>query len=350
VRVVITGASGNVGTSVLRSLIEDPNVEGVVGISRRRPQLSLPKVQWRSADIRSADLAELFRGSDAVIHLAWLIQPSRDERELVSVNVEGSARVFDAVAEAGVPKLVYASSIGAYSPGPKDRAVDESHPTDGISSSFYSRHKARVERLLDTFEEKHPEIEAVRLRPALIFKGEAGTEIRRLFVGPLLPRRLVSRRLIPAIPAVRRLKFQAVHSYDVGEAYRLALRPKISGAFNIAAEPVLSPRRLARLMGALPVPIPAAALRAAADLTWRAHLQPSPPGWVDMALKVPIMDTRRARDELGWQPRYDAEQALLELMEGIRQGEDYPTPPLDADRSGPARIREFLTGVGARTP
>jgi UDP-glucose 4-epimerase len=347
-RVAVTGASGNVGTSVLRSLIEDPNVEGVVGISRRRPQLSLPKVQWHSADIRDADLAELFRGSDAVIHLAWLIQPSRDERELASVNVEGSARVFEAVAKAGVPKLVYASSVGAYSPGPKDRAVDENHPTDGITTSFYSRHKARVERLLDSFEEEHPEIEAVRLRPALIFKGEAGTEIRRLFIGPLLPRRLVSRRLIPALPAVRRLNFQAVHSQDVAEAYRLALRPEISGAFNVAAEPVLTPRRLAQLMRAVPVPVPAPLLRAAADLTWRARLQPTPPGWVDMALSVPIMDTRRAREVLGWQPRYDAEQALLELLEGIQRGEDYPTPPLDADRSGPGRIREFLTGVGGR--
>jgi UDP-glucose 4-epimerase len=348
VRLVVTGASGNVGTSLLRSLEGDREVEGVVGLARRLPRLELDKVEWKAADIRHADLVELFRGADAVVHLAWLIQPSHDESELESVNVEGSARVFDAVARAGVRKLVYASSVGAYSPGPKDRAVSEDHPTDGIPTSFYSRHKAQVERLLDRFESEHPQVAAVRLRPALIFKGEAGTEIRRLFAGPLLPRWMMTRRLLPVVPAVRNLNFQAVHSYDVGEAYRLACRGEATGAFNIAADPVLTPRRLARLMRALPVPVPAGALRATADITWHARLQPTPPGWLDMALQVPIMDTARARSELGWEPRYDAEQALLELMEGIHEGEDYPTPPLEESRSGPGRIREFLSGVGGR--
>ena len=80
-----------------------------------------------------------------------------------------------------MPALVYASSVGAYSPGPKDRRVDESWPTAGIESSFYSRHKAEVERLLDRFERETPSVRVVRLRPALIFKREAASGIRRLF-------------------------------------------------------------------------------------------------------------------------------------------------------------------------
>jgi nucleoside-diphosphate-sugar epimerase len=187
-----------------------------------------------------------------------------------------------------------------------------------------------------------------RLRPALIFKGEAGTEIRRLFAGPFLPTPLL--RHIPLVPAVRRLRFQAVHSADVAEAYRLACKADVAGAFNIAAAPVLTPRRLARLLGALPVPLPAAALRAGAEITWRARLQPTPSGWVDMALGAPIMSTAKARRELGWEPTQNAESALLELIEGMRTGKDFPTPPLTAKRSGPARIRELLTGVGGRNP
>ena len=135
-RVVITGASGNVGTSVLEALRGDDEVDSIVGIARRRPRLRVPKVEWVEADVREADLTSIFDGADAVVHLAWLIQPSRDEAVLESVNVGGSDRVFAAAGEAEVPKLVYASSVGAYSPGPKDRAVDESHPTDGIESSF----------------------------------------------------------------------------------------------------------------------------------------------------------------------------------------------------------------------
>src|SRR4051794_16919304 len=113
-RIVVVGATGNVGTSVVRALIPDPQVESIVGVARRLPpDQRIEKVEWRSADIRSANLVELFRGADAVIHLAWLIQPSRDLAELRSVNVDGSERVFEAVGEAGVPALVYASSVGA---------------------------------------------------------------------------------------------------------------------------------------------------------------------------------------------------------------------------------------------
>jgi nucleoside-diphosphate-sugar epimerase len=106
---------------------------------------------------------------------------------LETVNVTGSRRVFEAVEEAEVPALVYASSVGAYSEGPRDRAVDESRPTDRVASSYYGRQKAAVERILDTFEQRAPHVRVVRLRPGLIFKSQAASEIRRLFLGPFLP-------------------------------------------------------------------------------------------------------------------------------------------------------------------
>src|SRR5919204_1799320 len=154
-RVVVVGATGNAGTSTVRALADDPAVDAVVGLARRLPSSGMHGVEWREADVRSSDLASHFRGVDAVVHLAWLIQPSRDLDTLRAVNVDGSSRVFAAVAEAGVPAPVYASSLGAYSPGPKDRAVDESWPTDGVETSFYARHKAAVERILDAFEAEH---------------------------------------------------------------------------------------------------------------------------------------------------------------------------------------------------
>jgi nucleoside-diphosphate-sugar epimerase len=349
-RVVVTGATGNVGTSTLRALTLDGEIGEIVGIARRVPSLSLPKTQWVRADIASDDLVRVFAGADAVVHLAWAIQPSRDEAVLHAVNVEGSARVFDAVAEAGVPSLVYASSVGAYSPGPKDRAVDESWPTDGIPRSFYSRHKAEVERLLDAFERRHPAIRTVRLRPGLIFKRESASEQRRLFGGPLIPTSLVRPDLIPVVPDTPRLRFQAVHTADIAEAYRLAVVRRVSGPFNVAADPVLDPDRLAKLLHARKVPVPAGVLRALASVTWRLRLQPTPEGWVDMALAVPIMSTRRAREELGWKPRKTAEDAFMELLEGMRAGAGENTPPLERGGAGPARIKEFLTGIGSRNP
>jgi UDP-glucose 4-epimerase len=348
VRIVVVGASGNIGTSLLRALDVDSEVESVLALARRMPALRTAKTEWRRADISVSDLAPHFAGADAVVHLAWLIQPSRDLATLRATNVEGSARVLRAVASAGVPALVYSSSVGAYSPGPKDRRVDESWPTGGIDSSFYSRHKAEVERLLDRFEREAPEVRVARMRPALVFKREAASGIRRLFAGPFLPRALVRPALIPVVPATERLCFQAVHSYDVGEAFRLAAKGDARGAFNLAAEPVLDTTVLARVLGARPVPVPAGLLRAGAALSYRLRLQPSEPGWLDMGLGVPLMDTTRAREVLGWHAAYSADRALTELLEGIREGAGFETPPLSPDTGGPLRAREVMTGVGGR--
>jgi nucleoside-diphosphate-sugar epimerase len=349
-RVAVTGASGNVGTSLLAALAREPAVESIVGICRRLPARRFPKVEWRAADVAIDDLEPHFRGADVVVHLAWLIQPGRDKALLHRANVEGSARTFRAAAKAGVPALVYASSVGAYSPGPKDRLVDESWPTDGIDSSFYARHKAEVERLLDSHEREHPGMRVVRLRPGLIFKREAASGIRRLFAGPLLPGPLLRPALVPLVPDVPRLRFQAVHSLDVGEAYRLAIvSDDARGAFNVAADPVLDPPELGRLLGARPVRLPRRLLRAGAAVTYGMHLQPSEPGWVDMAFAVPLMDSTRARDELGWTPARSSGDALLELIEGMREGAGLETPPLEPGGAGPLRVREFLSGVGSRT-
>jgi nucleoside-diphosphate-sugar epimerase len=248
-----------------------------------------------------------------------------------------------------VGTLVYASSVGAYAPGPKDHRVDESWPTTGIPSSFYSRHKAEVERAHDRFEADHEHVRVVRLRPGLIFKREAASGIRRLFAGPLLPGSLLRPALLPVVPDVAGLVFQAVHSYDVGDAYRLALVNDVSGPFNIAAEPELDPAELARLLGARRVKVPASVLRAGAAASFKLRLQPSEAGWLDMALNVPLMDVGRAREALGWQPRRSSSEALMELLDGMREGAGLDTPPLEAGNAGPLRAREFLSGVGART-
>ena len=348
-RIVVTGATGNVGTSVVGALSSDPRVSEIVGIARRKPALYSPRTTWVEADVVSSPLIELFRDADAVIHLAWLIQPSRDEAKTEAVNVDGSRRVFEAAAEAGAGALVHASSVGAYSPGPDDRAVDESWPAGGVATSFYSRHKAAAEHALDEVEAANPRLRVVRLRPALTFKREAASGIRRLFAGPLLPSPLVRPALLPLLPLPAGLRVQAVHSDDVGEAYRLAATDeRARGAYNVAADPVLDGGTLARALGARPVRLPVRAVRAAADLSWRLRLQPTPAGWLDMGMAVPVMDASRLRRELGWEPRHSADGALLELLEGMRESAGAPTPPLDPRSGGPLRWRELATGVGAR--
>ena len=345
-RVVVTGASGNVGTSLLRALAGDEAVTSVVGLARRRPGIEMAKTTWATADVAADDLTGHFRGADVVVHLAWLIQPSHDPFAMWRTNVVGTERVLAAASEAGVGALVCASSVGAYSPGPKDRQVDEGWPTHGITTSSYSRDKAYQERLLDLFERDHPGVRVVRLRPALTFKREAASEIRRFFLGPLAPGSLARAAAIPVVPKVKRLRTQAVHADDVGEAYRLAVTGDARGPFNLAADPVLDADALAALLDARPVRVPAGLLKAGAAATWRLHLQPVSPGWLDLALQSPLLDAGRAMAELGWRPRRSATQALEELLAGLREGAGADTPPLDPRAGGPLRLGEFRTGVG----
>lgn len=332
-RIVITGATGNVGTSLLEALSHDREVGSIIGVARRRPGLEARRTSFVTADVGHDPLEPIFRGADAVVHLAWQIQPSHRPGLLEQTNVIGSERVFDAAARAGVKTLVYASSVGAYGGGSKERLVDESWPTDGIASSLYGRQKARVERILDELEKSEPAMRIVRMRPALIFKRDAASDIRRLFIGPFVPRAAFDPRALKLIPDHPRLRFQAVHSLDVGEAFRLAIHRDVRGAFNLAADPILDPTVLASLFGAKPVRVSPGFLRGAVSLAWRMHLVAASEGWVDLAFGVPLMESRRAHEELGWAPTRRADQALLELFEGLREGAGMDTPPL-APRKG----------------
>jgi UDP-glucose 4-epimerase len=345
-RVVVVGATGNVGTSLVQSLAEEPAVSSVLGLARRPPAWQAPKTEWATVDMSRDELAPRFHSADVVVHLAWLFQPTHNPVTTWRINVVGSSRVLQAVRQAEVPALVYASSVGAYSPGPKDRPVDESWPTHGWPTGGYTREKAYVERLLDAFEQEDPDRRVVRLRPGFIFKRYSASQQRRLFAGPLLPNRLVRPGVVPVVPDLPGLRFQALHSADAGEAYRLAVIRPVRGAFNVAADPVIDPQRLAELLGARTVRLPTSALRAGLAAAWRLHLVPASPYLFDAVLRLPLMDTTRARTELGWWPQHSSLDAMREFLEGLRAGAGMDTPPLSPAAGGRLRAREVSTGVG----
>ncbi|MDQ0680336.1 UDP-glucose 4-epimerase [Arthrobacter pascens] len=347
-RIAITGASGNVGTALLRNLqtqsTKRPGNLELVGISRRRPDATLPPyagVEWHTLDVgRDADfplLRSALAGVDAVVHLAWQVQPNRDLAALHRTNVTGTSNVLEAARQAGAAHIVCASSVGAYSKAPKDQRTDESWPAGGMAGSHYSRHKAEQEGLLDRFQEEQPGVRVARLRPGLTFQRSAGSEIGRYFLGPLIPRLLPRRPWIPMLPAPDGLIFQAVHADDVAEAYWQVLDRRESGAFNIAAEPVVTPQELGRLLRARRIlPIPMALLHALAGLTWKLRLQPTDSGWVDMAAEAPVMDTSRARQLLDWEPRMSSIDAIAQVLDGIGAGEGVsPSPALKPRRTSP---------------
>jgi UDP-glucose 4-epimerase len=334
-RVVVLGATGNVGTSVVERLVADPDVHHVVGIARRRPAWQPDKVEWIEGDLTRDELPQCFAGADAVLHLAWAFQPSHRPHVTWEVNAVGTARVLAEVARARVPALIVASSVGAYSPADKDGTVDETWPTHGWPTAAYCREKAYVERLLDHFEVASPWCRVVRMRPCFLFKRTAAPEQRRIFAGPLVPQQLLGRVRLPLVPDLDGLRFQMMHTDDAATAYVRAVHAEVSGAYNLAADPIIDASAIAEVFGGRPIPLPTRPVRTLLSAAWHARVVPAPPDLFDYALQMPIMDTSRARRELDWRPQRTALDALTELRTGLREDRGFPTPPMHSRATGP---------------
>jgi nucleoside-diphosphate-sugar epimerase len=365
-RVIVTGASGNVGTAVLDRLRWCPEISHLTAVARhppdRRPDAgsgsagwgtdgSVP-VTWQAVDIGRDDMDEVLAGTDAVIHLAWRFHPTRDERQTWHDNVAGSIETFAAAARQGVGTLVYASSVGAYAPGPQtigldDVPVDEQWPTHSLPTAAYGRQKSYLERVLDHLENS-TSMRIVRLRSAFVFQRAAAPEQRRIFAGPFVPGRLLASGVLPAVPFPRGLRVQVVAASDLAAAYEAALLRPVRGAFNIAADPVLGKAELARLLRTRLVDVPAGVAHRGVGAAFRLRLAPTEPGLLDLAMSLPIMSTTRARDELGWTPDHSAEDAFQALLDGLAEPRGGPTPRLEGDAGGPLRVHEVASGLGAR--
>jgi len=338
-KVVVLGASGNVGTAVLRALREADDVTEVTAVARRTPLRTPPApydvASWTSVDIGAHDgdavtrtLAQAMDGAAAVIHLAWAIQPNHDRVRLRRTNILGTSRVLAAARAAGVDHVVVASSVGAYSPSHDDALHDETWPTKGIPSCEYSVDKADLEQLLNEHQSDHPEVLITRLRPALIFQRDAGSEIMRYFIGRWVPASAFKGNL-PTITWPYSTRVQSVHADDVAQAYLGAVRTRPGGALNIAADDVLGGPQIASLLsGGRFQEVPALAVRAAVSAGWNARVLPVSPGWVDMAATITLMSTARARSVLGWEPRHTALDTVAEVLDGMVEGVGTASPPL----------------------
>jgi nucleoside-diphosphate-sugar epimerase len=350
VRIVITGATGNVGTALLGAL--EPGHD-VVGLARRLPDTTAEpyrRAAWRAVDIgvpgAEQELTEVFAGADAVVHLAWAISPVRGDPPMWRTNDHGTRHVLAAAAATGVPHVVAASSVAAYGPSPRWAKVAEDWPCDGIAGSAYSRGKAALETLLDRFEQKYPEVRVARIRPCAILHRRAAGEFARWLLGPAVPAGIVGGRRLP-VPLWTDLRAQVVHTADVADAIRSILDTGFTGPVNLAAPEVLDADALAGVLGGVRLPVPKPVVQAATRAAWLGGVLPLHPGWLELADRAALADTTLAETALGWQPRYDAAAALADLVAGLRTGAGAASPPLAPPRRDGvlARLRS-LTRVG----
>ncbi|WP_193047738.1 NAD-dependent epimerase/dehydratase family protein [Mycolicibacterium baixiangningiae] len=331
-RVVITGASGNVGTALLHRLAEAGGYT-VTGVTRRQPPATgiYRSAQWRQLDLADHDattrLQSVMGDADSVIHLAWGFQPTRNVRYLDAVGVGGTRAVLRAADVAGVGQLVHMSSVGTYAAGRYGQYVDETWSTAGIPTSAYSRAKSAAESLLDDYEHSHSDgVTIARMRPGFIMQRSAAGGLRRYTLPAFVEPSWL--RFLPVLPLDRRLVVPIIHADDVADAIARTVERRAAGPFNLMAEPPVRRDDLADALGARPVHVPSSMLRPAVALSWRARLQPIDEGWLDMAFTVPLLDTARAQSELGWAPARTSSEAMADMGDGFKNRADTESPVL----------------------
>jgi nucleoside-diphosphate-sugar epimerase len=326
--VAVTGPTGTFGFGLLPLLEADPRISRVVGIARRPfdpAEHGWSKMEYRQGDVRDpAALEAAFEGADVVVHLAFLITGGASRETIRAINVDGTLNAFRAAAAAGATRFVYASSVAAYGWHPDNPiGMTEEWPVRPAARLFYAQEKAELERLLEEEAATRPEIGLYLLRPPVVL-GPHTLGAKELLPGPLAPigRRLAGRfrRIQVPVPAfVPTVQAQFIHEDDVGEAFRLCiLGAGPPGAYNIAGDGIVTGPEVARELGIAAIPVPAALAQGAARMATampRLPFAPAAADWIEAMSHPSIMDTSKAKRELGWTPRYTGLEALRETIQ-----------------------------------
>ena len=322
--VAVTGPTGTFGSGLVPLLQDDDRIGRVIGIARRPfdpAERGWTKMEYRQGDVRDPEaLRTAFDGADVVVHLAFMITGNASRETTRSINVDGTLNVFGAAATVGADRFVYASSVAAYGfHADNPERIDEEWPTRPAARLFYAQEKAELEELLADQARRHPEIALFLLRPPVVL-GPHAVGGKDVLPGPLAPLgRMLFRRPrrlpVPVPLFVPELPMQFIHEEDVGRALvQCILGAGPPGAYNIAGDGVLTAADVAREFGALPIPLPAAPALAAARALSRLPFLPPVAEWVEAASRPAIMDTTKARDKLGWKPRYSGLEALRDTL------------------------------------
>ena len=326
--VAVTGPTGTFGFGLIPLLQDDEQVERIVGIARRPFDPGAhgwTKMQYREGDVRDRDALErAFAGADVVVHLAFQITGRSDRETIRAINVDGTTNAFEAAAAAGARRFVYASSVAAYGfSADNPHLMTEDWPTRPAEHLFYAQEKAEIEQLLQEAVAAHPDLALYLLRPPIVLGPHS------VGAKTFLPERLeplgrraanLALRLPVGLPApVPPLQVQFVHEGDVGEALRLCvLGAGPPGAYNIAGDGVLTAVDVARELGLRAVAVPQAPVQAAARMLAALPFAPPSVSWAEALANPVIMDTSKAREQLGWSPRWTGLQALRETIAAQR--------------------------------
>lgn len=321
--VAITGPTGTFGFGLMPLLQAEPGVERIIGIARRPfdpTEHGWTKMEYRRGDVRDEDaLRDAFEGADVVVHLAFMITGTAAAHTIREINIGGTLNAFRAAREAGAERFVYASSVAAYG-FHRDNPVgiDEEWPVRPARRLFYAREKAELELRLEQEASRGDGPAIYLLRPSIVLgphamggKAIPGTGAGRAVLD------LIGKSPLPLPVLAPRMPVQFVHERDVGQALlKCALGEGPPGAYNIAGDGVLTGADVAGELGLAPVPVPGRLVQVAARAAAALPKWGLPPAldWVEALSHPAIMDTSKAKDQLGWQPEFTAREALRDTL------------------------------------
>ena len=318
--VAVTGPTGTFGFGLVPLLQADDRVARILGIARRPfdpAEYGWTKMTYRRGDVRDrAALDDAFAGADVVVHLAFLVTGAASRGTIRAVNVQGTLNAFRAAGQARVRRFVYSSSVAAYGFHPGNPVgMTEEWPVRPAARLFYAQEKAELEHLLGAEAARCAGLALYLVRPSIVL-GPHTVGAKNPLPGALEPlfRRLArqaGRLPLPVPVLVPVLPLQLVHEEDVGRALlQCVVAAGPPGAYNIADDGVVSTADIARELGLLPVPLPAGPAQLTARAVAALPFLPPAAGWVEAASHPAIMDTTRAKQQLGWVPRFTGLEAL----------------------------------------
>ena len=303
-RLLITGISGYVARVALPFLLADDAVDSITGLDVKPLETSHPKLKFITGDIRSFPLRELLRDIDVVLHLAFIVTEIKDKKTIHDINVNGTARLLEAMKGTGVKKLVAASSITAYGSHPDHPGlITEDTPLRGNKESYYSASKLEMERLLDILEKENPEMIVTRLRPSILCG--AGTDNFFLWI---LQQKLV------LFPMENPDGLPVVYDRDVGRAFHLAVKIDAPGAFNITGGN-LTVTAMCGILRKPSIALPWRILKPISDFGYLLGLSPMSSHWALLGRHPFNASNEKAKRVLGWTPEKSPEESFIEMVE-----------------------------------
>jgi nucleoside-diphosphate-sugar epimerase len=328
--VAVTGPTGTFGFGLVPLLEAEPRIGSVVGVARRPfdpAEHGWSKMTYRTGDVRDpAVLEEAFAGADVVVHLAFLITGTAGSAMTREINVDGTVNAFRAAAAAGAKRFVYASSVAAYGfHADNPVGMTEEWPTRPADHLFYAQEKAELEELLAAEAAQHPEIDLYLLRPPVVVGphvvGGKSALLERVLPWGLKVASLVERSPLPVPVPVPDFPMQMIHEDDVGSAFvRCIVAAGPPGAYNITGDGTVSGADVARELGFSPLAVPTGVVERAARAVAKVPLPgfvPPVAGWAEALSHPSIMDDSKAREHLGWTPRFTTLEALRDTIRSL---------------------------------